>query len=122
MGDIEQARQDAEDMGAMVKKFGARDENIYRLDNATESETKTAYMGLMKKLAAGKAQSPQVDYLVIHAFAGHGVQDAGTQWLLYNEFHPLKKFYRMFGAENRLRVMAAEFPNSYHIGVFACCR
>ena len=28
----------------------------------------------------------------------------------------------MFGAENKLRMLAAEFANSYQIGVFACCR
>ena len=28
----------------------------------------------------------------------------------------------MFGAENKLRMLAQEFQNSYQIGIFACCR
>ena len=79
-------------------------------------------MQILRKLVAGRKKSPQEDYLVIHTFAGHGVQDQGTQWLLHNEYSKERQFYKMFGAENKLRMLAQEFQNSYQIGIFACCR
>jgi hypothetical protein len=79
-------------------------------------------MQILKKLVAGRKKSPQEEFLIIHTFAGHGVQDAGTQWLLHNEWDKSRKFYKMFAAENKLRMLAQEFQNSYQIGIFACCR
>ena len=59
---------------------------------------------------------------MIHTFAGHGVQESGTQYLLHNEWCKNRGYYKMFAAEEKLRVMAKSLKNSYHIGIFACCR
>ena len=109
-------------MKDFLLKFGVKEENIHLLDNPTEGETRKLYMQILRKLVAGRKKSPQEDYLVIHTFAGHGVQDQGTQWLLHNEYCKARGFYKMFGAENKLRMLAQEFQNSYQIGIFACCR
>ena len=55
-------------------------------------------------------------------FAGHGMIKEGAQVLLYNEFDRKTGFYTMFKAEEMIRNMAAEFDNSYLMGIFACCR
>ena len=44
------------------------------------------------------------------------------QGFLLNDFDESKKFYRILGAEEKIRVLAENFGNSYHIGVFTCCR
>ena len=44
------------------------------------------------------------------------------QCLLYNEYDPRNKFYKILMAEAKLRGWAEIYPNSYIIGIFACCR
>lgn len=48
------------------------------LENPKEAAVKKLYMQILKKLVAGRKKSPQEDFLIIHTFAGHGVQDLGT--------------------------------------------
>ena len=38
-----------------------------------------------------------------------------------NELDKNAKFYSRFAAENRIRYLA-EYDNSYHLCIFACCR
>lgn len=61
-------------------------------------------------------------YIIIFLFAGHGLQKNGMQEMVYNEFDEKKRFYRTFKAEIKLRSFAEIYPNSYVIGIFACCR
>ena len=78
MSDIPQAHQDCEDMKEFVTWFGAKPENIFMLDNPTDKEAKQIYMKINKMLKAGQDKVPQVNYLVWHVFAGHGVQYLGS--------------------------------------------
>ena len=77
---------------------------------------------LKSMLEEGKSQTPPINYLVMFLFAGHGMIKEGAQVLLYNEFDKKTGFYKMFKAEEIIRNMAAEFDNSYLMGIFACCR
>lgn len=122
MANIGQAQKDCEDMKEFLLKFGVQEENINLLINPTEADTKKMYMSVLKRIMMGRKKSPQQDFLVVHVFAGHGVQEAGTQYLLHNEWCKDRRYYKMFAAEEKLRVMAKSLKNSYHIGIFACCR
>ena len=39
-----------------------------------------------------------------------------------NELKKKDKFYARFAAENKIRTLAGEYDNSYHLCIFACCR
>ena len=41
---------------------------------------------------------------------------------MVNEFDKKAKFYQMFNAERKIRAFAESFPNTFHLGIFACCR
>ncbi len=41
---------------------------------------------------------------------------------MVNEFEPKKGFYKLFNAEEKVRLMATLNKNSYMITIFACCR
>ena len=73
-------------------------------------------------LKAGKKKKPLEKYLLIFLFAGHGLMVDGLQNLVYNEFDPNSKFYKLLRAEAKLRAYAEIYPNSYIISIFACCR
>ena len=80
------------------------------------------FKSLQKRIQAGDKLKIKRRYLVIYLFAGHGVLFKGMQGFLLNDFDESKKFYRILGAEEKIRVLAENFGNSYHIGVFTCCR
>ena len=88
----------------------------------TAKEFENILASISKKLRDGKKKVPKKNYLVIFLFAGHGILKDGTQMMLYNEYDTKKKFYKMLQAEAKLRIWAEIYPNSYIIGIFACCR
>lgn len=61
-------------------------------------------------------------YLIVCLFAGHGFMIDGLQVMICNEFNQKERFYKVFKAESLLRCYAEIYPNSYMIGIFACCR
>ena len=69
-----------------------------------------------------KAKKPVEKYLIIFLFAGHGILKDGMQALLYNEYDPSTRFYKVLNAEAKLRLWSEIYPNAYIIGIFACCR
>ena len=77
---------------------------------------------LKEMIKEGQESKPPVNYLVIFLFAGHGMIKEGAQVLLYNEFDENTGYYKMFKAEETIRQWAAQFQNSYFMGIFACCR
>ena len=60
--------------------------------------------------------------LIIYAIAAHGSLMNGSQCILTDEFDSKINFYARFPAEQYIRRLAQNFPNSYHLGVFACSR
>ena len=66
-------------MRIFLEKFGVKKkEDIYLLDNnPTKIETMKAFMDIEKRLRAGKAATPRVNYLLICVFAGHGINRGG---------------------------------------------
>ena len=60
--------------------------------------------------------------LVVYIFASHGIQENGSQGVVINEFDKSSGYYKIWKAEAMIRVLARLFPNSYHLGFFACCR
>ena len=75
-----------------------------------------------KRISDGKKKTPVENYLVIFLFAGHGMLKDGMQVMLYNEYDKKAEFYKLMMAEAKLRGWAEIYPNSYIIGIFACCR
>ena len=67
-------------------------------------------------------ENPNEKILIVFILAGHGMQMAGKQVVLLNEFNRGTAFYKFWGIEGQIRATAELFPNSYQIGIFACCR
>ena len=106
-----------------LKKFKVQEWEELKLSlNPKEDEVTKVIEKLKSMLEEGKSQTPPINYLVMFLFAGHGMIKEGAQVLLYNEFDKKSGFYKMFKAEEIIRNMAAEFDNSYLMGIFACCR
>lgn len=91
-------------------------------NNPTAKEVDKHMSALSKEMRKGKTASPVENYLVIFLFAGHGVLRDGMQAMLYNEFDNRCNFYKFLMAEKKLRGWAEIYPNSYIIGIYACCR
>ena len=66
--------------------------------------------------------NPPENYLLFFLFACHGILKDGQQNIVINEYDPEKEFYKLYGAEYKVRYWAENFPNSYIISIFACCR
>ena len=122
--DIPQAKQDCDDLRACFEKYNIRDEDqVLDLScNPTLKEVNKAFSVIFQKLKAGKKASKKVNYLVIVFIAGHGVLKDGGQIILLNEFDRLNGYYKTYKIEVQLRWLAKNFPNSYIVGIFACCR
>ena len=65
---------------------------------------------------------PTRNVAIFYILAGHGIQMSGKQFVLLNEFNKETGFYFMWGIEEMMRFLAESFSNSYHVGIFACCR
>ena len=60
---------------------------------------------------------------MIFVFAsGRGIENDSRQHLLFNEFDPAKKFYKMVDIEYSLQFIAKRQKNVYMIGVFSIGR
>ena len=91
--------------------------DIIELANLSDLEIRKTYEVERKKIKQEDAKN----ILYVHVFAGHGVLFDGEQCLLVNEYDKRTKFYVKFKAETKIREMA-EYDNTYHITLFACCR
>ena len=65
---------------------------------------------------------PEETILALSCFASHGMIQDGRQVILLNEFYSPKGFYRIFGVEENIRLLAQKYPNAYLVVIFACCR
>ena len=79
-------------------------------------------MKIRKRIKEGKESTPQVKYVVIWLFAGHGILKDGYQHLVFNEYDKISSWYKMLNFETQIRLIAAQYENSYMITIFACCR
>ena len=100
-------------------EYLVKSEDIYEIKNLTKNECKSKYDELMRRIL----NDPKTNYLVVHVFAGHGIEYSdGHQTLLTNEYDEQSKSYKRFPAEKMIRILSDHNKNSYHIGIFACCR
>ena len=60
--------------------------------------------------------------LVVYVFACHGIVEGGVQGVIINEYKKSSGYYDIWKVENYIRGKARDYPNSYHIAFFACCR
>ena len=120
--DIDKARTDCENFKQCLHSFGIR--NIYDLYSTDPTVLKwnQTKKEIFEKLKAGNKAEPQVNYLIICMFAGHGILRDGSQYLVFNQFDKQSKFYKMMNVEIFLRNCSDSYSNSYMIGIFACCR
>ena len=65
---------------------------------------------------------PDRQFCLIWLFAGHGILKLGMQTIVVNEFDKTSTFYKLYNAEEIIRVMANGNQNAYMITIFACCR
>ena len=92
-------------------------ENIYRFKDVTDMTQIKATQHLLKHRAS---EYPDRKMAFFYAFAGHGIQCDGQQFVVVNQF--VKGFYYLWNTEARIRKMAKDFPNTYSLAVYACCR
>ena len=88
------------------------------MKNQTKSEMAKVFTKLQKRVKEDSATG----YFIVHVIAGHGVQFKGNQTLMTNEFDSVSNFYKRFPIEVLMRIFAKNNPNSFHLGIFACCR
>ena len=67
-------------------------------------------------------KNPSQNFLIFYIFACHGIQKEGSQSIVINEIDPDAEFYRLWPAEADMRDWSEKFRNTYHVGLFACCR
>ena len=65
---------------------------------------------------------PQETVLTLSCFASHGMIQSGRQVILLNELLSDKGFYKFFGVEENIRMLAQKYPNAYLVVIYACCR
>ena len=65
---------------------------------------------------------PEETVLALSCFASHGMIFSGRQVILVNEFDSAKGFYKIFGVEENIRLLAQKYPNAYLVVIYACCR
>ena len=98
-------------------------EDIYDFSNdPTDKDIDKCLSKISVRIRDGKKKQPVENFLVICLFAGHGVLKEGMQTMLYNQYNPKTGFYKFMNAEKKLRGWAYIYPNSYIVGIFACCR
>ena len=123
MSDLKTVSSDSEKLLKCLKKFGQFEIVTFSRNHATIKEVNdTLHKKVFIPLRDGKKSKPPEKYLIVFFFACHGVLYEGTQHVVLNEFNNDKKYYKLYPAANKLRGYADDFPNSYIIGIFACCR
>ena len=65
---------------------------------------------------------PHETVLAFSCFASHGMIQSGRQVILLNEFLSGKGFYKIFGVEENMRILAMKYSNAYIVVIYACCR
>ena len=125
MDDLDTVTEDCALLKQTLFKYGFQESNMTSLIDGKTSEQdlqKVFKDRVFKRLYRGKKAKPPENYLVIFLFACHGFLKAGTQHILINEYDHSAQYYKMIPAEAKLRNWAETFPNSYIVGIFACCR
>ena len=103
---------------AFLKDYLIRPDDIIELKNVSFQQIKRAEKQLNMRIENDK----ETGYLVVYILAGHGIQRDGNQTLLTNEFDKQQKFYKCYPVEKLMRIRAKNYANSFHLGIFACCR
>ena len=73
-------------------------------------------------LAKEHRNKPDSQQLSIFFFSCHGIDRSSNQHIVLNEFDKSTQFYKLLGAEAKIRVLSEELKNGYFIALFACCR
>ena len=117
--------KDCETMRLALEPFGVTDtgpienQNMYIINNdATIKKVNKVMANIHRRIKENK----QTRYFVIYVLASHGMVNGGQQMIVLNEFNKASGFYKIFGIEAKIRLIASECPNSYQIALFACCR
>ena len=121
--DLNDVQSDCIKLRQCLVKFEIMDQDIYDLsDNPTMQQVGKVFDSISKELRESKKKKPADKHLLVFLFAGHGVLRDGMQFLIYNEYNKREGFYQMLSAEAKLRSWAEIYPQTYIIGIFACCR
>ena len=84
------------------KEYLVKSEDIIEIKNLSLKKCEKAYDQLRTRIT----ENANTNYLVVHVFAGHGIQADGYQTLLTNEFDKESKSYKQFTAESLIRQIA----------------
>ena len=100
-----------------IKDYGRNNE--YLLTNTPSYKRVFKIRGKLKKRIK---KHPNETFLIVWAFAGHGMQVNGRQALLINTWDRKTAFYCMWVVETEIRTLAKDNHNTYSVALFACCR
>ena len=120
--DLKTCKEDIDRITATLARYGVTDmgkDGIYRLDDSPCYKRVNA---VRMNITARVKKSPDLKFLIVFAIAGHGMSVDGRQVVLINEFSPKTGFYKYWGVESEIRSNTKDYPNSYQIRLFACCR
>ena len=125
IGDLVTVMEDTKLFYDALRRYGLVRENslgmknIYQFENETDMTQISQMRSTLKKRAMN---NPDRRMAIFYAFAGHGIQIDGQQYVIVNEFVPKQGFYRMWNTEDDIRVMSTKYPNTFSVAVYACCR
>ena len=122
MPDLPKVKQDCAWLEDAITKYGNVDSGPDDMFKMTDGPDYSTVMKTKKQLVAKLKKSKHKKTLVSYVFAGHGMQEGGTQVVVINDFDKQQGFYRLWKCENMIRTLARMFPNSFHLAFFACCR
>ena len=119
INDLLTCYRDCDLMADVFKKFGfTQPEKFFKLRDSPYLTYFKSNMALKKRFE----KNPDKKYAVFYVYAGHGIQMGGRQFMVLNEFEKASNYYRLYGAEVQIRLLAEKYGNSFHLAIFACCR
>ena len=118
---LKEVYKDTDILIEVLNRFdiGTRQDQMIRLTDPTDKNVVNKVRADLKKHAKA---NPDLKILFFMAFCGHGVQVDGEQVLLINCLNKRTKFFEWWAAEADIRLIAKKFPNTFSVGIFACCR
>ena len=109
--------KDIETFKRTFERFG--EAKLVQLGNNSSKKKIDKERSKLKKYIAG---NPEEKILLVFAIASHGMQEAGKQVVVIDEYDKRMTFYKWWAIENDIRSISGRHRNSYTIALFGCCR
>ena len=113
--------EDVENFKVCMEKYLFKKKDTQLLLDPTGKDLDIGTAKITATLKVGKHSNPATKTLIIALIAGLGINYAGAQALVQNQFQK-NGVIKTFKAEAKLQAWAEIFQNSYIIAIFACDR